>query len=175
MPGRRREPPGPKRSPKGRCDAAYRPRPQTPPRPGRYRRPALRTPPLQNMQGQIHPALQVAAGASVRSNRVVGLDPMATSERISGREPPEISEWLRRVGGGGRSVGGRGTTPLDGSLPLSFRRYSRKRAHSLCHWVPVAPENAGPVPRGPRTTRRPRQESHSISIRPRFVCARVAG
>ena len=175
MPGRRREPPGPKRSPKGRCDAAYRPRPQTPPRPGRYRRPALRTPRLQSMQGQIHPTLQVAEGASVRANRLVGLDAMATSEGISRREPPEISEWLRRVGGGGRSVGGRGTKPLHGSLPPSFRGYSRKRAHSLCHRLPVASERTGTASLGSRTARWPRRDCRSISIRPGSACGRGVG
>ena len=68
------------------------------------------------MQGQIHPALRVAAGAPVRSNRVVGWDPPATSERISPREPRDISERLRRVGGGGYSAGALEPELLDAGL-----------------------------------------------------------
>ena len=147
-PGRRSEPPRPERSPACRFDAAPPPHPGIPQGQESIGA-ALRPPRLQSMQGKIHPALQVADGASVRSNRVVG--------------------WDRRRHPSGSA---------DGKHPI-YRSGSdgseREGAHSLCHRIPVASERAGTASLGPRAARRPRRDCRSIAIRPGSGCGRGVG
>ena len=134
------------------------------------------------MQRQIHTPLRVARGgcSPVESRGWMGCgggisaDGPAGNARYIGAAP--ISRMSR-----GAQRGCRGPKPLGGiacqygSLPLSSRGRSRRRAHSLCHRLPVAPERAGPLSLASRTARWPRRECRSISIRPRFVCAQVVG
>ena len=88
-------------------------------------------------------------------------DGPAGNARYFGTSP--IFRMLR-----GAQRGCRGPKPLGGiacqygSLPLSSRGRSRRRAHSLCHRLPVAPERAGPVSLGSRTARWPRRECRSM-------------
>ena len=68
------------------------------------------------MQSQIHPALQVAEGVSVQSNRVVE---WKVAVKTLGRrrwEAHDTSENLRQVGGARRSAGALEPKLLDGGL-----------------------------------------------------------